>query len=157
VVLMDLRLHKGSGVDAIGSLCAEFVACRIVVLSNYASEEHVFRAVAAGARGYIVKDADPSQIIEALRAVHGGQRYLSPEVSSRLADRVHRSSLTPREADVLTLLVRGTRNRGIADALGISEETVKGHVKNILSKLDAADRTQAASEAIRRGLIDVDD
>lgn len=156
LVLMDLRLRGGSGLDAIRALRATFAASRIVVLSNYGSEEHVFQAIAAGAQGYLMKDGDASQIVDALRAVHRGQRYLSTEASSRFIDHVHRSSLTRREDEVLALLVHGTRNRRIADALSICEETVKGHVKNILVKLGARDRTEAASEAIRRGLVDVD-
>ena len=155
VVVMDLRLRNGSGIDTIRTLRSKYVQSRIVVLSAYSSEEHVFRAIAAGAQGYVVKDDDPSHVVLALRAVHEGRRYLSPEASARLADHIHRSSLTSREEEVLTLLVHGGRNRAIADALGISEETVKGHVKNILSKLGVRDRAHAASEAIRRGLVDV--
>lgn len=101
----------------------------------------------------MVKDDDPCHIVRALRAVHAGQCYLSPEASARLADHVLRSSLTAREEEVLTLIVRGNRNRETAGVLGMAAETVKGHVKNILSKLGARDRTQAASEAIRRGLV----
>lgn len=156
LVLMDLRLRNGSGLDAIRVLKASFVASRIVVLSNYGSEEHVFRAMAAGAQGFVMKDGDASQIIDALRAVHRGHRYLSSEASSRFIDRVHRSSLTRREEEVLALLVHGTRNRRIADELSICAETVKGHVKNILVKLGVRDRTEAVSEAIRRGLVHVD-
>jgi two-component system, NarL family, response regulator len=156
LVLMDLRLRNGSGLDAIRALKASFAASRIVVLSNYGSEEHVFRAMTAGAQGFVMKDGDASQIIDALRAVHRGHRYLSTEATSRFMDRIHRSSLTPREEEVLTLLVHGTRNRTIADELSICSETVKGHVKNILVKLGVRDRTEAVSEAIRRGLVDVD-
>ena len=155
VVIVDLRLRNGSGVEAIRALRSIYPGSRIVVLSNYSSEEHVFRAIAAGAHGYVVKDEDPSHILVALRAVREGRRYLSPEASSSLADHVDRSSLTPREEEVLTLLARGERNRDIADILGISEETVKGHVKNILGKLGVRDRAHATSEAIRLGLVDV--
>jgi two-component system NarL family response regulator len=155
VVIVDLRLRNGSGVEAIRALRSIYPGSRIVVLSNYSSEEHVFRAIAAGAHGYVVKDEDPSHILAALRAVREGRRYLSPEASASLADHVDRSSLTPREEEVLTLLARGERNRAIADVLGISEETVKGHVKNILGKLGVRDRAHATSEAIRLGLVDV--
>jgi DNA-binding NarL/FixJ family response regulator len=155
VVLLDLRLRDGSGEHAIRRLHADFPAPRVVVLSNYGGEEHVFRAIAAGANGYVVKDDDPSHILLALRAVFAGRRYLSPEASARLADHVHDSSLTTREAEVLTQLVHGQRNREIAAVLSIAEETVKHHVKNILGKLGARDRTSAAREAIRRGLVDV--
>lgn len=156
VVLMDLRFRNGSGLEAIRALSAAFPHSRTVVLSNYSSEEHVFRAVAAGAQGYVLKEADPADIVRALRTVHGGHRFLSAEASASLADHVHRSSLTAREHDVLELLARGTRNREIAGALRICEETVKGHVKNILSKLNARARAEAAREAIRRGIVDVD-
>ncbi len=154
VVLIDLRLRAGCAVEAIRALHTQSPAGRVVVLSSYGGEEHVFRAIAAGASGYIVKDDDPSHIIQAVRAVCAGRRYLSPEASARLADRVHCSSLTAREEEVLALLVRGSRNREIADLLGIGQETVKGHVKNILSKLGVRDRAEAAREAIRRGLVD---
>jgi DNA-binding NarL/FixJ family response regulator len=156
LVLMDLRLRDGSGLEAIRALRALNPDCRVVVLSNYGSEEHVYRAIAAGALGYVMKDTDASQIVVALRAVHGGQRYLSNEASSRLVEHVHRSGLTQREAEVLALLARGSRNHDIGQALGIAEETVKGHVKNILGKLGARDRTEAAREAIRRGLVELD-
>ena len=155
IVVMDLRLRNESGVEIIRALRSKIASSRVVVLSAYSSEEHVFRAVAAGAQGYVVKSDDPSHLVLALRAVHKGHRYLSPEASARLADRVQRSALTRREQEVLVLLVRGGRNRAIAAALGIAEETVKGHVKTILSKLEVRDRAHAASEAIRRGLVDV--
>jgi DNA-binding NarL/FixJ family response regulator len=155
VVVVDLRLRNGSGLDTIRALRSRYADSRIVVLSAYSSEEHVFRAVAAGAQGYVVKSDDPAHIVSALRSAHEGHRYLSPEASARLADHVHRSSLTGREQEVLALLVRGGRNRSIAAALGIAEETVKGHVKNILGKLGVRDRAHAASEAIRRGIVDV--
>ena len=155
IVVMDLRLRNGSGLDAIRTLRTAFAASRIVVLSNYGSEEHVFQAITAGAQGYVMKDGDVSQIVDALRAVHHGRRYLSPQASARLVDHVHRSSLTRREGEVLALLAQGTRNRTIAEALGICPETVKGHMKNIFVKLGARDRIEAVSEAIRRGLVDV--
>lgn len=156
IVLMDLRLRDGSGIDAIRDLRREHPRCRIVVLTNYSDEEHVSNAVAAGASGYVLKDADPSQIVDALRSVAAGRRYLSPEASARLVERAQASPLTPREMDVMALLVHGHRNRSIAATLGVTEETVKGHVKNILGKLGVQDRTEAATEAIRRGLVALD-
>jgi len=156
LVIMDLRLRNGSGLDAIRQLRVRFPASRIVVLSNDCGEEHVFRAIEAGAKGYVMKDGDASEIVDALRAVYRGRPFLSAQASSRFVDHAHRCPLTRREEEVLALLVRGTRNRKIANALGIAEETVKGHVKNILVKLGVRDRTEAASEAIRRGLVDLE-
>lgn len=154
VVLLDLQLRNGgSGIDAIHALRRHDPDSRVVVLTNYSDEEHVFGAIAAGAQGYVLKHAEPAQIVDAIRSARAGCRYIAPEASFRLVERVHNSSLTGREQDVLTLLVRGDKNKRIAAILGVAEETVKSHVKNIFGKLGATSRTEAASKAVQRGIV----
>lgn len=156
VATVDLRLRTSSGLDVIRALRASRPSCRAVVLTNYGSDEDVHRAMAAGAQAYVLKHADVAEIVGAVRAVYAGRRYLSPEAAATLADAVHWTRLTGREQQVLELLVTGCRNRDIARALGITAETVKGHIKKILVKLGVKDRTEAATQAIRRGLVRVD-
>jgi DNA-binding NarL/FixJ family response regulator len=153
VVLMDLQLRNGSGVDAIRALRGAEADSRVVVLTNCSDEANVWAAIAAGAQGYVLKDAEPARIVDALRAVHEGRRYLDPEASLRLVEHVHGSAMTSREQQVLELLAAGARNKTIALRLGITEVTVKGHMKNILGKLGAQGRTEAVSKAIQRGLV----
>jgi DNA-binding NarL/FixJ family response regulator len=157
VALVDLRLRNDSGVDVIRALAEVRSSCRCVVVTSYGSEEEVHTAIAAGAKGYVFKHSDPSEIINAVRAVHAGLRYLSAEASEVLNQYVEYTHLTERERDVLRLLVPGTRNKAIAKILGIGEETVKAHVKSILDKLGVQDRTEAATQAIQRGLVRFDD
>lgn len=154
VALIDLRLRSQSGVDLLRALAQTSAGCRCVVLTSYGSAEDVHNSISAGAKGYVFKHADPSEIISAVRTVHAGRRYLSAEAAAALATYTHSASLlTERERDVLRLLIPGTRNKVIAVILGIGEETVKGHVKKILTKLGVQDRTEAATQAIQRGLI----
>jgi DNA-binding NarL/FixJ family response regulator len=154
VVLLDLQLRgDASGVDAIRELRRFDATSRVVVLTNYSDEEHVFGAIAAGAQGYVLKYAEPAQIVDAVRSAHAGYRYIAPEASSRLAEHAHNSPLTDREHDVLKLLARGDKNKRIAAILGVAEETVKTHVRNILSKLGASCRTEAANKAVQRGMV----
>lgn len=156
VVLMDLHLRSGSGLDGMRALLRHDRNARIVVLTDHGDEEHVFRAISSGARGYVLKSDDALQILCALRAVHAGRRYLTPEASELLAAYVPGSALTSREKQVIDLLARGEKNRVIARHLGLRDETVKGHIKNILSKLGARSRTEAVSKAIRRGVVRLD-
>jgi len=154
VVLLDLQLRDGgSGTDAIRALRQHDPRSRVVVLTNYDDEEHVCGAIAAGAQGYVLKHAEPAQLVDAIRSAHAGLRYLSPEASCRLVDHVHNSPLTTREQEVLGLLARGDKNKRIAAILGVAEETVKTHVKNILGKLGATSRTEAANKAVQRGIV----
>lgn len=155
VVLMDLRLRGGSGTDAIRRLKASGSRARIVVFTNYSDEENVFGAVSAGADGFVLKSGDAAEIIAAVRTVHGGGRYYVPAVSCRLVEHIHRSVLTAREKEVLALLARGGRNKAIARFLGVAEETVKWHTRNILGKLGARTRTEAARKAMERGLVEL--
>lgn len=155
VVLMDLQLRDGSSLQAIRDLRRADAALRIVVLTNCSGDEQVWAAVTAGAQGYVLKQNDPCRILDALRAVAEGRRYFDPEAALRLRDHVQGGALTRRENDVLGLLAAGCRNKQIALRLTISEETVKGHIKNILGKLNAHGRTDAVRKAIERGFVHV--
>jgi len=153
VTLMDLRLPGRSGADATAAIRAEFPSARIIVLSTYAGDEEIFAALQAGAMSYLLKSVQREELVSTIRKVSTGQRHLPPEVASRLAGRLPRSQLSPRELDVLRLMVVGKRNREIADALSISEGTVKIHVSNILLKLGVSDRTEAVTTALQRGIV----
>ena len=155
VVIMDLRLPGLSGFDAIAQIHREFPHVAILVLSNYEGSEDVHRALQSGALAYLTKDAAGDELVNAILAVRNGKRYLPPAVASLLATRVPGSQLTDRELDVLRLLAKGASNREAADALGISENTVRIHVSRILDKLGAADRTQAVLLALQNGLVHV--
>jgi two-component system, NarL family, response regulator len=156
VVLIDLRLRNESGVDVIRALAADGQTCRTVVFTSFGSHQYIHDAIAAGAMGFVLKHADPSELAAAVQAAHAGQRFLSPEAERTLNDYMHHAPLSPRETDVLRLLIPGHRNHFIARVLGIAEETVKIHVKRILIKLGVKDRTEAVARAIQRGLVDLD-
>jgi two-component system NarL family response regulator len=153
VALMDLRMPVVSGVEAIIAIRKDFPTARIIVLTTYDGDEDIYRALQAGASGYLLKGMLAEELLEAIRAVHSGQRRIPSAVAERLAVRMGGPGLTARELDVLALIVRGNSNKEIAAALTISEATVKTHINNILSKLGASDRTQAATMAIQRGII----
>jgi DNA-binding NarL/FixJ family response regulator len=156
ITIMDLRLPGISGFDAIAAIRKDSPDARILVLSNYEGSEDVHRALQAGAMAYLLKDISKEELIQAILTVHSGKRYLSSAVGTRLAERVPGSELTDRELDVLRLLAKGYSNRGIADALKISENTARIHVGRILDKLGVVDRTQAVIAAIQRGIVHVD-
>ena len=153
VVLMDLRMPVMGGVDAIKALRREFPAARVIVLTTFDGDEDIYRSLQAGAQGYLLKDMFFEELEEAIRTVHAGGRRIPGVVAERLAGRMTGSDLTARELEVLEQIVKGKSNKEIASALGISEATVKSHVNNVLSKLDAADRTQAATKALQRGIV----
>jgi two-component system, NarL family, response regulator len=153
VFIVDLRMPDGDGVETIGKLLAAKPETKILVLTTYDNEEDIFKALQAGARGYILKDTTREEIIEAVRAVHAGKRYLPQAIAARLADRMIRPTLSPREFDVLRLVSRGRSNKEIAAAMFISEETVKSHIKGIYQKLDVHDRAESVTAALRRGLL----
>lgn len=153
VVLMDLRMPVMGGVEAITALRREFPASRVIVLTTYDGDEDIYRSLQAGALGYLLKDMFFEELESAIRTVHAGGRRIPGVVAERLAGRMGGSDLTGRELEVLEQIVRGGSNKEIAAALGISEATVKSHVNNILNKLDAADRTQAATKALQRGIV----
>ncbi|HEY6332444.1 MAG TPA: response regulator transcription factor [Blastocatellia bacterium] len=153
VTLMDLRLPGVGGVEAITTIRKEFPTARIIVLTTYDGDEDIYRALQAGASGYLLKGMFADELIEAIRAVHSGLRRIPPAVAQRLADRMGGAELTPREVEVLKLILKGNSNKEIGAALFISEATVKTHVNNILGKLGASDRTHAATMALQRGII----
>ena len=156
VTLMDLRIPALNGIEAIAAIIKEFPRAKIIVLSTYGGDEEIFKALQAGARAYFLKDVKGQDLINAIRAVHAGQRPLPPEIASRLAERIPRSELSPRELEILKLIAKGGSNRAIATALAISEGTVRVHASNIFAKLGCSDRAQAVSEAFHRGIIYVD-
>ena len=153
VTLMDLRLPDMSGIDAIHAIRAKFPDARIIVLTTFEWDTEVHRALSAGARSYVLKSMPPKDLTETIRQVHAGKKPIPPEVATRIAEHLTDEPLTEREVEVLKLAMRGNRNRDIADRLFISEETVKAHMKHILEKLGASDRTQAVTIAARRGII----
>jgi len=153
VTIMDLQLPGQTGVAAIQAIRREDPEARILVLTTFDGDADISRALEAGARGYLLKSVRRATLIEAVRAVAAGQRYLPPATAARLVEGMEAERLTPRELDVLRLLARGERNREIAEALGLAEPTVKIHVNNLLRKLQAKDRTEATVIALKRGLI----
>jgi two-component system NarL family response regulator len=156
VTLMDLRMPDMGGVEAIRTIRAEFPSAKIIVLSTYQGDEDIFRALEAGAVTYLLKDTLAEKMVEIIREVAGGGRPILPEVAQRMTERMFQAALTNREIEVLQLVARGMRNKEIAAELRISEETVQGHVKNILAKLSVHDRTEAVAVAIRRGIVHLD-
>ena len=153
VTLMDLRLPDMSGIDAMVAIRSEFPEARIIVLTTFEGDVEMQRALQAGARGYLLKSMPPQDLIEGIREVHAGKKRIPPEVGSQLAEHVGDEGLTVREVEVLEQIAGGNRNQDIAQRLFISEETVKVHVKHIMEKLGARDRTQAVAIGIRRGII----
>lgn len=157
VTLMDIRMPKLNGIDAITAIRNEFPQARIVVLTTAAGDIQALRAFKAGAVGYLLKNLLRTELIDTIRIVHAGQRRIPPEIAQKLAQHATDDALTSRELDVLRGLVKGQSNKVIALNLNIVEHTVKNHIKSILSKLDANDRTDAAIIAVRRGYIDLPD
>ena len=155
LTLMDLQMPDMDGIEAMVAICSEFPEARIIVLTTYKGDIQVLRALKAGARAYLLKGLLRKELLETIRAVHAGQKRIPPEVAAELADHAIDDALTSREIDVLRLIAGGNANKLIADRLSITEETVKGHVKNILSKLGASDRTHAVTIALKRGIIDL--
>ena len=153
VTIMDLRLPVLSGVEAIQQIRRASPQARIIVLTTFDGDENIYRALQAGARGYLLKDMFGDELMEAIRAVHSGKTRIPPVVAQRLAERMGGPDLTNRELDVLRLIVAGNSNKEIGNQLHISEATVKTHINNLLGKLGVSDRTQAATSAIQRGIV----
>jgi len=153
VTLMDLRLPDTSGIDVLIAIRTEFRDARIIMLTTFEGDVDVHRALEAGARGYMLKNMPPKQLVEAIRQVHKGKKHIPPEIAARLAEHLSDESLSEREIEVLRHVAGGNRNREIAELLFISEETVKVHIKHIMEKLGASDRTEAVSIAVRRGIM----
>ncbi|HRF48375.1 MAG TPA: response regulator transcription factor [Anaerolineales bacterium] len=152
VVLMDLNMPELGGVDAIAQIRAAWPEARVVVMTTFDGDEDIFRALQAGARAYLLKDTPRDEIIETVRIVHAGGKRIPEEIAAKLADRMLSEPLTERERDVLRLIVAGHSNKEIGSELSIAEGTVKAHVNSLLGKLGVQDRTQAVTEALRRGL-----
>jgi two-component system, NarL family, response regulator len=157
VLLLDLRMHGLSGVETLLAMRRAGDATRVIILTSFETDEDIYRAVQAGAQGYLLKDISLKEMVTAIRTVHAGRRYVPQEIAARLAERMMRTDLTPREIEILRLLSKGPTNKQIGHALGISENTVKNHVNSIIEKLEVSDRTEAATTAIQRGIISVDD
>jgi DNA-binding NarL/FixJ family response regulator len=155
ITLMDLQMPEMNGLDAIIAIRNEFREARIIVLTTYKGDVQVLRALKAGARAYLLKGLLRKELLETIRAVHAGEKRIPPEIASQLAEHAGDDALTLREIEVLRLLAGGNANKLIADQLSITEDTVKGHVKNILSKLGANDRTHAVTLALKRGIIEL--
>ncbi len=155
VTLMDLRMPVMSGVEAIREIRSEFTSAAFVVLTTYQGDEDIHRALEAGALAYLLKGMSDHELIEAIRTVHSGLRYIPKPIVDVLASRPARSELSSRERQILGLIVRGMSNRQIGDELGIAEATVKWHVNLILSRMNVADRTQAAIAALNRGIVEL--
>ena len=153
VTLMDIRLPDRSGIDTLIAIRAEFPEARILMLTTFEGDVEIQRALQAGARGYMLKSMPPSELLAGIREVHAGKKRIPPEVAAHLAEHLGEEALTPRELEVLQQVARGQRNRDIAGRLFISEETVKVHIKHIMEKLGAKDRTGAVAIALRRGII----
>jgi two-component system NarL family response regulator len=153
IVLMDLSMPGVGGVEATSAIRKQFPSAKILVLTMRTGDEDIHRALKAGAKGYLLKECSSTQLFEAIRAVHNGRRYIPASVAIQLAERPPASELTDRELQILTRLATGKSNKEIADALEISETTVKGHVSNILVKLGAGDRTEAVITALKRGIV----
>ena len=153
VTLMDLRMPDLSGIDALVAILTEFPGARVVMLTTFEGDVEIQRALAAGARGYLLKNMPPKELVEAIRQVHAGRKRIPQEIAAQLAEHIADERLTAREIDVLQHVAGGNRNRDIAEKLAISEETVKVHVKHIMEKLGASDRTAAVAIAVRRGII----
>ena len=155
VTLMDLRLPDLSGIDAMIAIRTEFPEARIIMLTTFEGDVEIQRALQAGARAYLLKNMPPNDIVSVIRQVHAGKKRVPPEVAAQLAEHMSDEGLTAREVEVLHKVAGGNRNRDIADLLFISEETVKVHIKHIMDKLGAKDRTQAIAIAVRRGIIEL--
>jgi DNA-binding NarL/FixJ family response regulator len=153
VTLMDLRLPDMSGIDAMISIRSEFPEARVIILTTFAGDVEIQRALEAGARAYMLKSMPPKELVEVIRQVHAGKKKIPPEIAAHLAEHYSDEALTSREVEVLRQIAGGNRNRDIADKLFITEETVKVHIKHIMEKLGANDRTQAVAIGVRRGII----
>jgi DNA-binding NarL/FixJ family response regulator len=153
VTLMDLRLPDKSGIDAVIAVRAEFPEARIIMLTTFEGDVEIQRALEAGARGYMLKSMPPKELVEVIRQVHAGKKRIAPQLAAQLAEHLSDEDLTAREIEVLSQIAGGNRNRDIAEKLIITEEIVKVHIKHIMDKLGASDRTQAVAIGLRRGII----
>jgi two-component system, NarL family, response regulator len=157
VLLLDLRMPNMNGIETLLALKKAGSNAAVIILTSYETDEDIYRAVQAGAQGYLLKDTSLREMVEAIRSVHSGKRYIPRPIAARLAERMMRTNLTLREIEILKMLAKGPTNKQIGHALGISDNTVRNHVNSIIEKLEVSDRTEAATTAIQRGIIAVDD
>jgi DNA-binding NarL/FixJ family response regulator len=155
ITLMDLRLPDKSGIDALIAIRAEFPEARVIMLTTFEGDVEIQRALEAGARGYMLKSMPPKELVEVIRQVHAGKKRIPAQLAAQLAEHMSDDNLTAREIEVLSQIAGGNRNRDIAEKLFITEETVKVHIKHIMEKLGANDRTQAVAIGVRRGIIEL--
>jgi DNA-binding NarL/FixJ family response regulator len=155
VTLMDLRLPDKSGIDAMLAVRAEFPEARVIMLTTFEGDVEIQRALEAGARGYMLKSMPPKELVQVIRDVHAGKKRIPAQLAAQLAEHISDDNLTAREIEVLSQIAGGNRNRDIAEKLFITEETVKVHIKHIMEKLGANDRTQAVAIGVRRGIIEL--
>jgi two-component system, NarL family, response regulator len=153
LILLDLRMPGMDGLSTLRALGKRPAAPKTIVLTSFETDEDIYRAVQAGARGYLLKNTQQQEIVDAIRAVHAGKRHIPPRIAARLADRMTRSNLTARELEILEMLSKGLTNKQIGVALGISDNTARNHVNSIIEKLEVSDRTEAATAAIEQGII----
>jgi DNA-binding NarL/FixJ family response regulator len=153
ITLLDLRLPDMSGIDSMSAIRTEFPDARVIILTTFEGDVEIQRALAAGARAYVLKSMPPKELVDVIRKVHAGKKPISTQIAAQLAEHYGDESLTEREVDVLRQIAGGNRNRDIAEKLFISEETVKVHIKHVMEKLGASDRTQAVAIGVRRGII----
>ncbi|WP_348262390.1 response regulator transcription factor [Telmatobacter sp. DSM 110680] len=157
VLLLDLRMPQKSGIEVVRTVRAEFSDARILIVTSYQTEEEIFQVLQAGALGYVIKDVGREMLVQAIKAVYSGTRWLAPSIRKQFDDRALRQQLTAREVEILKLLARGLTNREIANVYGISASTVKNHLNNVMTKLEVADRTEAVSFCLSRGIVDLDE
>jgi DNA-binding NarL/FixJ family response regulator len=157
IILLDLRMPGMSGIEVLQALARDPSAPRVIILTSFEMDEDIYRAVQAGAQGYLLKNTPQQEMIEAITSVHAGKRYIPRHIAARLADRMMRSNLTTRELEILEMLAKGCTNKEIGIVLQISDNTVRNHVISIIGKLEVSDRTEAATTAIQRGIIRVGD
>lgn len=155
VTLMDLRMPDMNGIEAISQIMGEFASAKIIVLTTYSGDAQIVRALKAGAQGYLLKGLLRKELLDTIRAIYAGKKRVSPEVAGQVAEYAADSSLTTREIEVLQLVAQGNANKMVAERLAVTEDTVKAHVRSILSKLAANDRTHAVTIALKRGIIDL--
>jgi two-component system, NarL family, response regulator len=157
VMLLDLRMPGLSGVETIQEMRRSGFPARIIILTSFETDEDIYRAIQAGAQGYLLKDTSLKEMIEAIKSVHSGKRYIPRDIAARLAERMMRAELTARELEILRVLAKGLTNKQIGKVLSISQNTVKNHVNSVIEKLEVSDRTEASTTAIQRGIISADE
>jgi two-component system, NarL family, response regulator len=157
ILLLDLRMPGMNGIDTLRALKEMKASVRVIILTSFETDENIYRAVQAGAQGYLLKDTSQRQMLEAIATVHLGKRYIPNQIAARLAERMLRSNLTARESEILEMLAKGLTNKQIGNVLSISENTVRNHVNSIMEKLEVSDRTEAVAVAIQQGIIQFTD